>query len=779
MSVMNQEPEELAISLPSGAVLQADMWKPSVVSEQSGEGNKLAVCLHPWSWLGGRKEDPVLWSLVEPLLVQNYHVLHYNSRGVGNSSGWPSFTGFKEAKDLEDLVQWAMGQISDIRSVLIAGYSHGSLIASLFPVLPSVETYHILISYPLGPRGWLTFFNSSSYDRALKDLLQQTNSNVLIVYGDRDEFTSQSNYKSWVSSLHGNVIVQEVENASHFWRGQSGRELVSLIQRPLPDERPRQSVANLIGRFETQTKRLSLSASSPSRSSSVVSHITGDSVKDEPKEKREWPPKSVSNAEKPPLILPSLSSRNIPQVAQSTSNGSELGTASNWTKDAAEEPEVPLTAKALNASQRQSKTEPNTFLENWRKDIPAQVELEPEAPIPATISMESQVEATTPIPSASQKLNTPTTPRTSNISKATTRVPVTKTPSTKTPPSSSGKALAVSSKIPAKTPLKPSVSKQPATPSIAQPLKPQHTGQSVASNATTRRPTNKAPVTPVSKTPSRPEAASRAKTPTSSRPKTPSTGLFAPTAASLARSRNAAPQVPAPPKKTTISSSSVDRLSKPTAASKARIAAAVVPAPAPKSGGTTTPRQSTSGKAKSTPASSPSKVKKAPTIKPAATASAVVASVAAVGLAATSAEAGGDGKAVEDIIDPVLNSEEVGDNGPVEEDSAPKEGVEAHEGGEVLDEAGEESQSVGSGEVGSMPKSPSPALEVSDNVESGEDAPHSPEAVEDEIPEVVEDEASEVVENEAPKLEDEVPQVTENYKSSKDELEQMVEALQL
>jgi len=57
------------------------------------------------------------------------------------------------------------------------------------------------------------------------------------------------------------------------------------------------------------------------------------------------------------------------------------------------------------------------------------------------------------------------------------------------------------------------------------------------------------------------------KTPTSIRSKTPSTGLFAPTAASLARSRNAPPQVPTPTKKSTLSSSSMDRLSKPTAAS--------------------------------------------------------------------------------------------------------------------------------------------------------------------------------------------------------------------
>ena len=75
-----------------------------------------------------------------------------------------------------------------------------------------------------------------------------------------------------------------------------------------------------------------------------------------------------------------------------------------------------------------------------------------------------------------------------------------------------------------------------------------------------------APVTPQSKTGPRSDA-SRAKTPTSSRSKTPSSGLFAPTAASLARSRNAPIPAPTPTKKSTLSSSSMDRLSKPTAAS--------------------------------------------------------------------------------------------------------------------------------------------------------------------------------------------------------------------
>ncbi|KIL67518.1 hypothetical protein M378DRAFT_54009, partial [Amanita muscaria Koide BX008] len=61
----------------------------------------------------------------------------------------------------------------------------------------------------------------------------------------------------------------------------------------LPDERPRQSVANLIGRFEKQTKRQSPNNTLSPRSSSVVSHHTGESVNHDVKEKREWPPKSI------------------------------------------------------------------------------------------------------------------------------------------------------------------------------------------------------------------------------------------------------------------------------------------------------------------------------------------------------------------------------------------------------------------------------------------------------------------------------------------------------
>lgn len=48
-----------------------------------------------------------------------YHVLRYNSRGVGNSSGWPSFTGLTEGQDLQDIINWTLEKLKNIGSIVI------------------------------------------------------------------------------------------------------------------------------------------------------------------------------------------------------------------------------------------------------------------------------------------------------------------------------------------------------------------------------------------------------------------------------------------------------------------------------------------------------------------------------------------------------------------------------------------------------------------------------------------------------------------------------------
>lgn len=297
---------------------------------------------------------------------------------------------------------------------------------------------------------------------------------------------------------------------------------------PLPDERPRASVANLIGRFEQQTKRQSIAGTNgASRPSIVSAQNTGDSAKEEPKErdKREWPPRLVQDDKPtPPLLSSPPSAKEIPQVV---AEPLPAPTPEVATEELVPEPQVPASPPRTTASKRQS------------------------------------------------IVGTP--------SKSSSTAPRTHTSPVKVPPAKELRKA-------------PSAAKSPPTAPVNLPaptLKLQHTGQSTTST-TARRSVAKASVS----TPSRPKTPSRAslgpskvqtptrpKTPsTTSRPKTPS-HLFAPTAASLARARNAPDAKPTPVKKATLSASAADRLSKPTAASLSKARSPIPISPAPSRGG--------------------------------------------------------------------------------------------------------------------------------------------------------------------------------------------------
>lgn len=173
-------------------------------------------------------------------------MVYYNSRGVGKSTSWPSFTGKTEGSDLEALVQHFLEGHPQVDSVTFIvrrprtrffrvqlkqqGYSHGSLIVTLHPVLPShIKTSYVLLSYPLGPRGLLTMFHSKTYSSALTSLLRNVHARLLIVHGDRDDFTSHAQYNAWTDSLktteglQAELRVETIAGAEHFWHTETSR----------------------------------------------------------------------------------------------------------------------------------------------------------------------------------------------------------------------------------------------------------------------------------------------------------------------------------------------------------------------------------------------------------------------------------------------------------------------------------------------------------------------------------------------------------------------------
>ncbi|KAI0312930.1 alpha/beta-hydrolase [Amylostereum chailletii] len=245
------------VDLPSGLRLQTHMLVPLSSAHEPALPKMLAVCSHPWSRLGGCMSDPVLHSVAHPLKDLGYHVLLFNSRGVQGSSGWASFTGFQEAEDLKELVEYILEKLGSVQDLVFVGYSNGCLISSLQPPMdPPVRTSHVLLSYPLGPRSFLTLFNGRTYQQRLEDLVRHPRSRVLLIYGDADEFTAADSYETWATGLRTIAenertggdelpenrseqdipestplcVVEFIPGASHFWRGGAVKPMVLAIR---------------------------------------------------------------------------------------------------------------------------------------------------------------------------------------------------------------------------------------------------------------------------------------------------------------------------------------------------------------------------------------------------------------------------------------------------------------------------------------------------------------------------------------------------------------------
>ncbi|EGG12660.1 uncharacterized protein MELLADRAFT_101116 [Melampsora larici-populina 98AG31] len=170
---------------------------------------RFALLAHPYGRLGGSSRDPVIRRLAFHLASLNWMVVLFDARGIGSSTGRASWT-------------WVLG------------YSHGALVASAStPILlpadaPRLKTPLLLISYPVSYIWALTSFNASHFEKALQAQLTGSDEELLIIYGDSDQFTSQKAYRKWLDRLKSDIspaILQKNHlstfeaKTDHFWNG--------------------------------------------------------------------------------------------------------------------------------------------------------------------------------------------------------------------------------------------------------------------------------------------------------------------------------------------------------------------------------------------------------------------------------------------------------------------------------------------------------------------------------------------------------------------------------
>ncbi|GAA5863249.1 hypothetical protein JCM5353_008120 [Sporobolomyces roseus] len=228
-------------------------FHPSIHSTSSSTSKrKLALVAHPWGRLGGTKNDHMVISTSRMLQREGYDVVRYDSRGSGESEGSASWTASTEVDDFRTMLNSVLLPLLPSPSptsssptpvsVLLCGYSFGSLLASSCPPPPSTaqftfETSYLLISYPLSVLWALTSFNSSRFTIALEDRARDGN-RVCVVYGDKDQFSGIAKLRDWSTRLKSmgstradNVRIVEVEGADHFWaKGETKREALEKVK---------------------------------------------------------------------------------------------------------------------------------------------------------------------------------------------------------------------------------------------------------------------------------------------------------------------------------------------------------------------------------------------------------------------------------------------------------------------------------------------------------------------------------------------------------------------
>ncbi|KAI9308575.1 Alpha/Beta hydrolase protein [Cunninghamella echinulata] len=193
------------------------------------------IISHPYGPLGGNMNNNVVVKLHKYFSEKGFLTTSFNFRGSGKSSGRTSWTGAPEQKDYQAVINHLLHNNNHhiyptISHLFICGYSYGSMIASTMKET-SIQTYYILISYPLSVIWALSTTKMNYFKTQMRQLIQENLHPVLIIYGDQDQFTSEKSYQSWINTIlsdkdhqdYNNIQYKKLDDVDHFWFGNEYR----------------------------------------------------------------------------------------------------------------------------------------------------------------------------------------------------------------------------------------------------------------------------------------------------------------------------------------------------------------------------------------------------------------------------------------------------------------------------------------------------------------------------------------------------------------------------
>ncbi|KXS20856.1 hypothetical protein M427DRAFT_94201, partial [Gonapodya prolifera JEL478] len=200
--------------------------------------------------VGGNLHNNVVVALAERLNSLGFACLRFNFRGIGRSTGWPTFRGTGETQDMLSVCRYLLWgtssppvsedepgpanpppiELGPSRDpvprpdrLIIVGYSYGSLQTfSAVSISPSIRARTrgiVAVAYPYGVLWALTLFDGSSYSSACAEGCADVPK--LFVMGDADNFTSADALREFVEDeVDGRKMCVILAGKDHFFGGE-------------------------------------------------------------------------------------------------------------------------------------------------------------------------------------------------------------------------------------------------------------------------------------------------------------------------------------------------------------------------------------------------------------------------------------------------------------------------------------------------------------------------------------------------------------------------------
>jgi len=184
-------------SVPTRAgSLRVHRWEPSA---SSSPPPLTVVTVHPWAPLGGSEYNTI--GIAREMAAAGLRAVTFNMRS--SSMVWGVLSNHSsEVGQVVDVCEWALTTFPDSKVLLLGSSAGAPQAGSALDKVPGIVGY-AAVGYTFG---WLS---SIAFGRHFDALLKSSKPRLLIM-GDRDEFTSESQLRSMLQKVKSDTPCESV-----------------------------------------------------------------------------------------------------------------------------------------------------------------------------------------------------------------------------------------------------------------------------------------------------------------------------------------------------------------------------------------------------------------------------------------------------------------------------------------------------------------------------------------------------------------------------------------